>query len=119
MKKHTLITVLCLLISTIAIAGDLSFKATEHNFGKVEYKSRTTATFHYTNNSKQPIVIVESKSACNCTKVEYSKKPIKPGESGTVSVIFTAKSEGAFFKSIDIVTQKGSERLTLKGVVVK
>lgn len=119
MRRSILLISSVLLLSSMAFAEGLTFKCNEHDFEKIDYKGRKTATFYYSNQSDTPLVIVDAKTTCGCTKVEYPKKPIKPGESDSLTVTFLAKSEGAFFKSINIVTQKSTEKLTIKGVVVK
>lgn len=83
--------------------------------GKVEY------LFKFGNNSDKPIVILDIKSGCGCTTPEYSRKPIKPGESGNVKITFDPMNRpGRFTKSVSITTSASSAplRLTIQGEVL-
>ncbi len=64
-------------------------------------------------------MLVSTKSGCGCTKVHYSKKPLAAGASDSLKVVFSATSEGAFFKGIDIHTNQGNSRIVVRGVVEK
>ncbi len=58
-------------------------------------------------------------SSCSCLKASYSKRPVAPGESGTISIIYEPhKSEpGVFNKVIQIYSNSvdGRDVITVQG----
>lgn len=117
MRRFLTLALSCIAIATVAVAQNLEFKVTEHNFGSLERKSRTAATFYYSNTTDKPLVIVDTKTNCGCTKATYSKRPLPPGGTDSLTITFDAKTEGAFFKKVDVITNMGSQTLSVRGVV--
>lgn len=65
-------------------------------------------------------MIEEVISTCGCTVPVYSKQPVRPGGTGTVTVTFDPKGRTGFFsKSIRVVSNSGQSVNTLwvKGTV--
>jgi hypothetical protein len=82
--------------------------------GKVSY------TFHFTNLHNAPIVIEKVLSTCGCTVSTYSKRPIKPDETGFVTITFNPKGlSNIVSKNITIVCNSGQSinNLTIKGTI--
>lgn len=65
----------------------LKFEETTIALGPVKKGEKKETTFHFTNVSDEDVTI-EFISVCDCTEVDYPVLPIKPGESGTLDVIF-------------------------------
>jgi hypothetical protein len=82
--------------------AEITFAATTYNFGDLyEADGDATCTFKFTNTGTAPLLLVRAQASCGCTSPEYPKQPIRPGESGTISVTYHAKGRpGAFQKSI-------------------
>jgi hypothetical protein len=98
-----------------------AWNETTHDFGKLVYKVPATVTFTVENKGEKPLVITRAKSSCGCTVAEYTKEPIKPGESGIVKATYNSARLGKFTKTV-IVTFDGitdGDVLTLKGLVEK
>jgi hypothetical protein len=67
----------------------------------------------------EPIVISNVRTSCGCTVAEYSKKPILPGESSTISVTYNAQKAGVFNKIVSVtMDEKDEYKLTVKGSVI-
>ena len=94
----------------------LVFKKSEHDFGVIkEFGAIRTCIFEYVNKTKEDVVIYEVVPSCSCTKAEWKRTPIKPGEPGKIRVTF--KNEfGAckFEKPINIYTS-----LTARPIIIK
>jgi Protein of unknown function (DUF1573). len=76
----------------------LHFDATVWNFSHIrEAEGKVSHTFHFTNVHTSPIVIEEVISTCGCTVPVYSKQPVRPGGTGTVTVTFDPKGRTGFF----------------------
>ncbi len=97
----------------------LTFKDDVFSFGDIEKGKPVTHEFTFKNTSKQTVLITGVKASCGCTAADYTKTPIKPGESGMVKATYNAANEGAFTKTVT-VTANDTETpkvLTIKGKV--
>ena len=124
MKKLLLATILSifgLLAYASGVNGaDIKFDKTSHNFGTFsEDNPKVSCTFKFTNTGDKLLVIHQAIASCGCTVPQYSKEPIKPGESGEIVVNYdgTGKFPGHFKKSITIRTNAKKEivRLYIEG----
>ena len=100
-------------------ATGLTFKDDTFNFGDIPKGTPATHEFTFKNTSKQTVLITGVKASCGCTAADYTKTPIKPGESGMVKATYNAANEGAFTKTVT-VTANDTETpkvLTIKGKV--
>ena len=90
-----------------------------HNFGKIPQKTPAPVTFTVNNNGTEPIVMTAAKSSCGCTVAEYTKEPIKPGETGIVKATYNAAHPGSFTKTVTVSFDGYStpDVLTIKGTV--
>lgn len=78
------------------------FHTTEVNLGKVKPKNgKVTAVFPYTNHTERTVVFKKHVTSCGCTKVVYSKEPVRPGGKGQIVVtIDKPVFKGYFAKSV-------------------
>ena len=78
------------------ISPSLEIDRTVHNFGDIIHKSGpVSCTFRMKNIGSQPVVIYNVVSTCGCTDVEWTREPVRPGQTGTVSVTYS-NDEGAY-----------------------
>lgn len=100
--------------------GTFAFNEMEYNFGTIAEGEVIEHLFNFTNNGQAPLVISNITASCGCTSPDWTKTPVKPGESGFVKVVFnsTAKS-GAQAPTVTIQanTNPTVTRLSLKGTV--
>jgi len=98
-----------------------SWDKTDHDFGtSILHQKPASTTFTMTNNGTVPVTITEVTTSCGCTSRKFSKEPIKPGETGTVSLEYDAKISGFFTKSAIVKLNDGQKYvLTIKGEVQK
>lgn len=93
-----------------------------HDFGEIQEKDgKVSHTFIFTNTTKIPIVINGTHSGCGCASSEYRKRPIKPGETGEVTVTYNpAHRPGFFSKEVVIYFNNGKDftRIWIKGTVI-
>ncbi|MDE6183603.1 MAG: DUF1573 domain-containing protein [Rikenellaceae bacterium] len=113
--KHILTVVVLLLLGRPD--GVLSFEQESLGLGRVRHKSRTEVVFRFSNNGEKPIVITGAETACGCTKVDFSSKPVMEGCSDSLTVRFHAIDKGAFYKKITLTTTGGRHTIAIKGVV--
>lgn len=69
----------------------LKFDKLVHDFGKIKVDTENPATFIVTNTGKNDLVIEDVATSCGCTTAEKPEKPIKPGQSDKISVVFHPK----------------------------
>jgi len=91
---------------TVHSPGDtasISFSEYEHNFGTVKAGEKVACVFKFRNIGTAPLVISSAATSCGCTVSKYDTKPVEPGESGTVEVVFDSEGHnGRQSKSITI-----------------
>lgn len=127
MNKKGLISYISLIITVLFLAAPftctaqtvrqaIEFSKTAHNFGRFSVKSGAkTCTFEYKNTSDKPVVINNILSSCGCTTPEWSKKPIMPGQSGSVKVTFlNDQGPYPFDKSLTVYTSAATKPIMLR-----
>jgi hypothetical protein len=76
------------------------FSSETVDMGKLKLNNPVTATFTVTNVSKEDLVIENVTPGCGCTKSDYTKEPIKPGKTGTITATYNAAAPGKFTKTV-------------------
>ena len=91
-----------------------------HTFGDLEKGKPASHDFTFKNTTKQTILITNVKAQCGCTATNYTKTPIKPGETGTVTATYNAANPGGFSKTVTVTTNDSdvNKVLTIKGKVI-
>jgi hypothetical protein len=112
----------------MAVKNDHSVMTTEKSIswdsklidlGNIQKDVATDATFEFTNNTEQPVVIARVKSSCGCTVTSYERKAILPGESASVTATYNARKVGNFRKNVTVFLSNDSQYvLSLKGNVI-
>ena len=98
----------------------LKLDHTSHDFGEVPRKGGDIEhAFPFENDGDAPLVIVRAQTSCTCLKVSYPKRPVAPGASDTIRIVYEPhKSEpGSFNKLVQIFSnaENGREILTGQG----
>ncbi len=89
--------------------------------GAIPYGMPHEAKFEAKNVSTDSLVILEVKSGCHCTVVDWSKEPIPPGQTGSIRITYDALKEGQFYKVIAVTTNFDPEHgtgLSMTGTVL-
>lgn len=117
----TLISMLSFMTMAAGEGPVMTFETKIHDFGTIkEAEGPVTYTFEFTNTGDEPLVIVNVNASCGCTRPEYPKAPVKPGQKGKIKVTFNPTGRpGEFSKDVKIRTN-GNKRPVLKitGVVI-
>ena len=74
----------------------IRFETTEYDFGKVLQGEQVSHTFKFKNVGDAPLIISSIEKTCGCTTPDFSSKPIKPGESGKITVTYDSKGHKGF-----------------------
>ena len=76
-----------------------------YDFGKVTEGTKVTFDYHFRNTGRKPLVIASATASCGCTVPEKPEEPIKPGETGSIKVVFnSADRPGPTHKTITVVS---------------
>ncbi|WP_294820843.1 DUF1573 domain-containing protein [uncultured Flavobacterium sp.] len=91
-----------------------------HTFGDIEKGKPVSHEFNFKNTTKQTVLITNVKAQCGCTATNYTKTPIKPGETGVVTATYNAANAGSFSKTVTVTTNDSdvNKILTIKGKVI-
>lgn len=92
----------------------LTFNELEHDYGTVENDTDNTTFFIVKNTGKKPLIIEKVEASCGCTTPEKPEKPILPGKSDKIKVVFHPKpgQTGEQNKTVT-VSSNTSPRLTV------
>lgn len=106
MKKITLIATALLFSITLMAQTKpddvIKLNAETHNFGKIKQGVPVTYYFEIKNISDQPIVVENASASCGCTVPEKPEKPIGPGKSDKLKVVYNAAAVGPINKDVYI-----------------
>lgn len=121
LKRISLITLLALVFVTTACkkgkTAEITFDKEEHDFGTIKQGDKVAYVFPFKNTGEADLVITDARSSCGCTVPEKPEGPIKPGESGKITVVFnSAGKHGEVTKTItvDCNIKEGSKILKIK-----
>ena len=87
------------------------------DFGSFPKEEKQERSFILTNTGKGLLVIQDIVTSCGCTKVEYSKEPVRPNGTLEMKVVYEAEKAEYFSKTITVYcnTKDSPFRLTVKG----
>ncbi len=87
---------------TKTVADVAKFASETIDLGKVKQGVPTTATFIVTNISKEPLIIEQANPTCGRTIGDYTKAPIAPGKTGTITATYNAAAASHFEKHMTV-----------------
>ena len=92
----------------------------EYDFGQVS-RGDTVSTVFRVKAGEGPVVLLSATTDCGCTRAEFPKRPLRPGQSAQVKVVFAAKDKGNFRKTVRLRLNAGgrekSASLVVRGTV--
>ena len=93
---------------------EVSVNQTVIDFGRFPKDEKQERSFVLTNKGKGLLVVHDVVTSCGCTKVEYSKQPVRPGETLELKVIYEAEDAGYFNKTVTVYCNVENSPLRLK-----
>jgi len=124
MKKFGLLVLgLCFSFAVMSQAV-IEFETMEHNFGRIyEQDGNVTYVFVFTNVGDSVLLVTNARTGCGCATPVWTRTPVEPGESGTVSVTYNPRGRvGTFARPATITinnTANPTTRLMLRGEVIR
>lgn len=64
-----------------------------YNFGNITEGEKVEFSYRFKNTGNNPLVIFEAHGSCGCTVPERPEKPIMPGETGFLKVVFNSSGK--------------------------
>ena len=102
--------------------AEIVFDTLSHDFGNVLPDTTVSFGFVFHNIGATPLHLESVVPGCHCTKTEWPKGGIEPGEAGVITVIYDTHGStgGHFQKSIKVYSnaKSGFLRLAVSGDVV-
>ena len=97
----------------------VSIVDSEKDFGNIPLNEKREHIFMLVNTGNKPLVIYDVVTSCGCTKAEYGKEPVRPGETLELKVIYNAEDKGRFRKNLTVYcnAEDSPLKLTVVGVV--
>ena len=93
---------------------------TEHDFGQVALGDTVTTVFKV-RAGNAPVMLLPATTDCGCTRAEFPKRSLCPGDTTQVKVIFVAKDRGNFRKTVHLRHNTGGRKqaaaLVVRGTV--
>ena len=121
MRKTSILILMLMCVVGIIYAADktkgkISFEETVYDFGTIkEDGGPVTHEFVFTNAGKDPIKIVSAKAECGCTRPEFPKEEINPGEKGVIKVTYNPLGRpGGFTKAVTVRATGNPGKVVLK-----
>ncbi len=101
--------------------AEFKFSDETHDFGTVVEGTPTSYEFVFTNVGKEPLILTNAVGSCGCTTPKWSKEPIAPGKTGSVTVTYDSNRVGPFNKSVTLSSnaKTPSKVIIIKGVIDK
>ncbi len=101
----------------------LSFAESVYEFGDITQGDRVEHVFSYTNTGTQPLILSNVQTTCGCTATNWSREPLAPGASGTITVNFNSAGKIGMQNKVVTITSNAvnnPERISITtNVLVK
>ena len=98
----TAFTFSAMLFAQKTAADVAKFTSETIDLGKVKQGVPAVATFTVTNVGTEPLIIEQANPTCGCTMGDYTKAPIAPGKTGTITATYNAAGVSHFDKHLTV-----------------
>lgn len=107
--------------STAEDGAEITFQATEFNFGDIQQGERVEHIFAFVNSGIKPLIISEVITTCRCIVTEFLTNPVTKGKTANIKVVFNSSDKiGRQNKVITVISNASSseEKVKLVGNVL-
>lgn len=91
-----------------------------YDFGTRMEGDKVSYNFRFRNTGTKPLVVEHVSASCGCTTPEKPEKPILPGQTGEIKVVFDSKGRSGKQEkhiSVNANVQNGFPDMLLKGII--
>lgn len=97
---------------TLENAPVMKFDKEIYDFGTITEGENVKYEFAFKNTGKSPLIISNATATCGCTVPEYPSKPIKPGESGEIKVVFNSLGRVGIQDKVVTIISNGNPNIS-------
>lgn len=124
MKKYLLLAVSLIAAGSLLAQNPprIQYRKTVINAGAFPLSDRTKEyVFHYKNVGDSALVITRVAATCACVSVDFSRDPLMPGDSTTITARYEAHTPGKFSQMLTVISNSDRKitRLYLQGDVTE
>jgi len=95
--------------------GEISFREYEYDFGKISEGEKVAHIFEFENKGPGNLVIRSASTSCGCTVTRFDKRPVAPGQTGSLEVVFDSGGRtGMQTKTVSVHSNSKTEVVILK-----
>ena len=99
--------------------AEITFEKKGLQFDSIPEGTQLSVVYTFTNTGDTELHITKVKSTCGCTVVDYSKKPVAPGQTDSINAVFdTNLRAGHNAKGINLETNAGEVSLVFEVFVI-
>ncbi|MBI1781409.1 MAG: DUF1573 domain-containing protein [Sphingobacteriales bacterium] len=102
-----------IVMAQTKVSDKVKFASEIVDLGTVKQGNPVTGTFTLTNIGQEPLIIESVTPGCGCTKSDYTKEPIMPGKTGSITATYNAAAAGNFSKMVTIKFKGIDEQKTV------
>lgn len=93
----------------------ITFGKIEHDFGTITEGEVVGTIFSFINSGDGDLILGSATTSCGCTVPKFSRKPVSPGEGGTLEVLFdSSHREGKQTKTISLRSNAEPQVIVLR-----
>ena len=96
-----------------AVGDSILFEKLVHDYGTIVQGSNGETEFVFVNKGKNPLILNNVSASCGCTSPDWTRKPVLPGEKGSVKVKYDTEILGSFTKSVSVFSNASNSYVTL------
>ena len=101
-------------VKATAEEATIVFNNDAFDYGEIQYMGDGECTFTFENTGKEPIMLTGVRASCGCTAPNWSKDPIKPGDTGEIKVKYNTRIVGPFSKAITVNSNGTPSHIVLR-----
>lgn len=121
--NNRLIILLGASMMALSASAEVKWLQPEHDFGAFsEDLGAVDAVFKFVNEGNEPVKVLDARATCGCTRPEYPREAIAPGDTASIKVTYLAQGRpGRFSKNVYIRTSDAPSQqrtLVVKGTVI-
>ena len=83
-----------------------------YNFGTIAEGKKVEYSFRFKNTGTKPLVVTEAHASCGCTVPEKPEKPVLPGETGVIKVVFNSQGKSGHQEKAIMVSSNANPAFT-------
>ena len=106
---------------TFSSGAEFSFLDKNHDFEDVKEGVVLTHEYEFKNSGTAPLIIADYEVNCSCTKINFPKQPVLPGESAKIQLSFDTEGKYGFqSRQINLLSNANRKtKLTFRVYVIR